>query len=88
MKIIPSKYVEPLFKQDFYEADAWGGRGRGGSHNMTLYAFYSMITSNYFRGYFVRAIQGTVRDSLWQDFKDRIEEVHFLALHLSQFLVG
>ena len=75
MKIIPSKYVEPLFKQDFYEADAWGGRGRGGSHNMTLYAFYSMITSNYFRGYFVRAIQGTVRDSLWQDFKDRIEEV-------------
>jgi phage terminase large subunit len=34
-----------------------------------------MITSNYFRGYFVRAIQGTVRDSLWQDFKDRINEV-------------
>ncbi|CAA0144190.1 phage terminase large subunit [Tenacibaculum maritimum] len=75
MIIRPSKYIQPLFTQDFYEADIWGGRGRGGSHNMTLYAFFSMITSIYFRGYFVRAIQGTVRDSLWQDFKDRIEEV-------------
>jgi len=75
MKIIPSKYVQPLFTQKFYEADVWGGRGRGGSHNLTLYAFYLMITSNYFRGYFVRAIQGSIRDSLWRDFKDRIEEV-------------
>lgn len=75
MKIRPSKYSKPLFTENFYEADIWGGRGRGGSHNMTLYALLSMITSNYFRGYFVRAIQGTVRDSLWQDFKDRITEV-------------
>lgn len=75
MIIRPSKYAKPLFTEKFYEADIWGGRGRGGSHNMTLYALLSMITSSYFRGYFVRAIQGTVRDSLWQDFKDRITEV-------------
>ena len=75
MKITPSIYAKPLFVEDYYEADVWGGRGRGGSHNITLHAFYKMITSNYFRGYFVRAIQGSIRDSLWQDFKDRIEEI-------------
>lgn len=74
MKIEISEYVEPLYTQDFYEADVWGGRGRGGSHGITQHALFSMITSNYFRGYFVRAIHGHIRDSLWQDFKDRIEE--------------
>jgi phage terminase large subunit len=75
MLLRPSKYSKPLFTQSYYECDIYGGRGRGGSHNMTLFALYAMITSSYFRGYFVRAIQGTVRDSLWQDFKDRIAEI-------------
>lgn len=75
MKIIPSSYAKPLYTTKFYEADLWGGRGRSGSHNITLHALYMMLTSNYFRGYFVRAIQNTIRDSLWQDFKDRIDEV-------------
>lgn len=75
MKIIPSAYSKPLFTNNFYEADVWGGRGRGGSHNVTLHALFKLVTSSYFRGYFVRAIQGSIRDSLWQDFKDRIEEV-------------
>ncbi|WP_438423117.1 phage terminase large subunit [Aquimarina macrocephali] len=75
MKIIPSSYSKPIFTEDFYEADVWGGRARGGSHNITLHALFKMRTSIYFRGYFVRAIQSSIRDSLWQDFKDRIEEV-------------
>lgn len=75
MKIKPSKYSKPIFTETFYECDLYGGRGRGGSHNLTLYAFFQIITQDYFRGYFVRAIEGTVRDSLWQDFKDRINEV-------------
>ncbi|MCP4054410.1 MAG: hypothetical protein GY739_15395 [Mesoflavibacter sp.] len=74
MRIDISEYVEPLYTQDFYEADVWGGRGRGGSHGITQHALFSMITQNYFRGYLVRAIHGHIRDSLWQDFKDRIEE--------------
>ncbi len=74
MILHPSQYVKPLFTEDFYEADVWGGRGRGGSHGITQHALFKMITSIYFRGYFVRAIQGSIRDSLWQDFKDRIEE--------------
>lgn len=70
----PNKLLKPLYVDEFYEADVWGGRGRGGSHGITQHAFYSMITDNYFRGYFVRAVQGHIRDSLWADFKDRIEE--------------
>lgn len=76
LRIIPSKYAEPLFTDSaFYECDLWGGRGRGGSHNLTLHALREIIGKSYFRGYFVRAIHGHIRDSLWQDFKDRIEEV-------------
>lgn len=75
MRIKVSKYAKPLYTEDFYEVDLWGGRGRGGSHGVTQYALIKMMTDPYFRGYFVRAIQGTVRDSLWQDFKDRINEV-------------
>lgn len=75
MRIFPSKYSEPLFTEDFYECDMWGGRGRGGSHNITLHALFKMVTLPYFRGYFVRAIHGHIRDSLWRDFKDRIEEI-------------
>ena len=75
LRIIPSEYAEKLFTEDFYEADCWGGRGRGGSHNITLHAITEMITQPYFRGYLVRAIQQSLRDSLWQDFKDRIQEI-------------
>ena len=74
MKIEIGKYISPLYTQKFYEADVWGGRGRGGSHGLTQHAMFSMMSANYFRGYFVRAIHGHIRDSLWQDFKDRIEE--------------
>lgn len=75
MRIIPSKYSKPLWTQDFYEADVWGGRGRGGSHNLTLHTLYEMIKQPYFRGFFVRAIHGHIRHSLWKDFLDRIQEV-------------
>lgn len=71
----PTLYQAPLFEEDFYECDVWGGRGRGGSHGITLHAIDEMITAPYFRGYLVRAIHGHIRDSLWQDFQDRIEEL-------------
>lgn len=75
--ILPiSSYAKELFtNNDFYECDLWGGRGRGGSHQLTLHALREMISLPYYRGYFVRAIHGHIRDSLWRDFKDRVEEV-------------
>lgn len=78
MKWIPSKYAEPLFRDEFYEADLWGGRGRGGSHNATMHAAFSIKQNRYFRGYLMRAVQNEVRMSLWQDFKDRLDELTLL----------
>ena len=75
LEIRPTLYQAPLFEESFYECDVYGGRGRGGSHGITLHVVDQMLISNYFRGYLVRAIHGHIRDSLWQDFKDRIEEI-------------
>jgi phage terminase large subunit len=52
----------------------WGGRGRGGSFTATQYALQLLTGSDYFRGYFMREVFSDVRDSLWRDLKDRIEE--------------
>ena len=54
--------------------DILGGRGRGGSHFATDYALYLITRNEYFRGYFVRQVLSDIRDSLFRDFKDRIEE--------------
>lgn len=64
----------PVFTTKKRYIDVWGGRGRGGSHFGTDY-FLSLITQpNYFRGYFIRQVLADVRDSLFRDFKDRIED--------------
>lgn len=52
----------------------FGGRGRGGSFAATQYALQLITSRNYFRGYFMREVFNDIRDSLWRDFKDRIEE--------------
>lgn len=52
----------------------WGGRGRGGSYSATQYALALIVNPGYFRGYFMREVFNDIRDSLWRDFKDRIEE--------------
>ncbi|MDR1347360.1 MAG: phage terminase large subunit [Prevotellaceae bacterium] len=54
--------------------DLLGGRGRGGSFFGTDYFLYEMITEPYFRGCFLRQAFNDIRDSLFKDFKDRIEE--------------
>lgn len=74
LKFDVSEYLHPLYTNDFYEADVYGGRGRGGSHGITQHCLIEMVTQPYFRGYFVRSVSGYIRDSLWQDFKDRIDE--------------
>lgn len=65
---------EPLFTTKARYIDLWGGRGRGGSFTATQYFLHLITQSEYFRGYFMREIAGDVRESLWRDFKDRIEE--------------
>lgn len=70
-----SEYAKPLYlNPDAFEIDMWGGRGRGGSYNSTKYALFAILTLPYFRGYFMRAVGGQIRDSLWRDFRDRVKE--------------
>lgn len=52
----------------------WGGRGRGGSFFGTDYFLHKITKPDYFRGYFMREIFGDIRESLWRDFKDRLED--------------
>lgn len=69
-----AEIYEPLFHTDARYIDLWGGRGRGGSFTGTQYFLHLITQKEYFRGYFMREIAGDVRESLWRDFKDRIEE--------------
>jgi phage terminase large subunit len=72
--ISPKEDYLPLYEHPSTVNDLWGGRGRGGSHEATLYALYRLTRPDYCRIAFVRKILNDVRHSLWKDFKDRIEE--------------
>jgi phage terminase large subunit len=67
------KYKEVFTTKARY-IHVWGGRGRGGSYFGTDYFLRKITEPKYFRGYFMREIFGDIRESLWRDFKDRIEE--------------
>lgn len=55
----------------------WGGRARGGSHFGTDYYLYKMTQPEYFRGAIMRAVYSDIKSSLWQDWKDRLENSSF-----------
>lgn len=69
-----NKPYKPIFTTDKRYIDLWGGRGRGGSHEGTDYFLYLITQPYYFRGYFVRQVYHDIRDSLFRDIKDRIED--------------
>jgi phage terminase large subunit len=52
----------------------WGGRGRGGSFFGTEYALACLMDTVYFRGYLMRALGKDIRESLWRDLMDRMNE--------------
>lgn len=64
----------PVFTTKARYIHIWGGRGRGGSHFGTDYFLHKITQPEYFRGYLMRQIAGDVRESLWRDFNDRINE--------------
>lgn len=72
--IDPKYQYESLYTQKSRYKDLWGGRGRGGSHEATLYALFRLTSPTYCRIAFVRKVYKDVRTSLWQDFKDRMTE--------------
>lgn len=72
---------EPVFFSKHRYKDIWGGRGRGGSHFGTDYFLFLITQDKYFRGYFVRQTFNDIKDSLFQDIKDRIEENETLDIN-------
>ena len=69
-----SHIYKPVFETKARYIPIWGGRGRGGSYTGTAMFLFWLNNLPYFRGYIMREILGDVRDSLFQDMKDRIEE--------------
>jgi len=79
----PKEEYEPLYTKRARYKDLWGGRGRGGSHEATLYALMRLTSKSYARIAFVRKVFRDVKRSLWQDFKDRIDETGTTGFHLN-----
>ncbi len=75
---MPKFHFNKCFKEVFTSKaniiDITGGRGRGGSHFVTDLFLFKITQPYYFRGYFMRFIQGDIRGSLYQDFKDRVSD--------------
>ena len=69
-----SYLYKEVFSTDSRYILLWGGRGRGGSYTGTAAFIIWLNTLPYFRGYIMREILGDIRDSLFQDVKDRINE--------------
>lgn len=75
-----NEIYEPLFFTKSRYIFLWGGRGRGGSFTATEYFIHLITEKDYFRGYIMRQVKGDIRESLWLDIKDRIEEQELTAL--------
>jgi phage terminase large subunit len=65
---------KPVFTTKARYIHIWGGRGRGGSYFGTDYFLHKITQPDYFRGYFMREVFADIRESLWRDFHDRIED--------------
>jgi len=77
-----SHLYKDVFTTDSRYIHLWGGRGRGGSYTGTAMFTYWLNNLDYFRGYLMREVLGDVRDSLYQDMNDRIEESGILYNYL------
>jgi phage terminase large subunit len=69
-----SPIYQAVYTTDKPIIDLVGGRGRGGSFFGSDYFLFCMLTKPYFRGCFLRHALNDIRDSLYQDFKDRVDE--------------
>lgn len=63
----------PLYESKAFRKHMFGGRGSGKSHHGTDYADWILETKTYARVLLLRYIKEDVRSSLWQSFKDGLE---------------
>jgi phage terminase large subunit len=69
-----NKVFEPALDTEKQIIDCVGGRGRGASFFGTQYFLCKIVAAEYFRGVFLRRVQADIKNSLFQDFKDRLTE--------------
>ncbi len=72
-----NKLYKPVFSTKARYILIWGGRARGGSHFATDYFLFRMTQPEYFRGVIMRSVYSDIKDSLFQDWKDRLENSDF-----------
>ncbi|WP_157308793.1 PBSX family phage terminase large subunit [Chitinophaga tropicalis] len=72
-----SHLYKPVFTTKARYIHIWGGRAAGRSHFGTSYFLFQITQPGYFRGVFLRHVFSDIRDSLFADFKDRLEESDF-----------
>lgn len=72
-----NKCYKPVFTTKARYIHIWGGRAAGRSHFGTRYFLFLITQPAYFRGVFLRNVFSDIRDSLFADFKDRLQESDF-----------
>lgn len=81
MNVLKEYY--PLYTEDYFIADLWGGRAGARSYAMSQRALYNLLHKENSRAFFLRQTHATIYTSCWQDLKDRIteyEELHEVSL--------
>lgn len=65
----------PLWERtDWRYAFLMGGRGNGRSGSASRYAISSLLSTEYTRGAFMRAVREDIRASCWRELNDRVDE--------------
>lgn len=72
-----SNIYKPVFTTKARYIHIWGGRAAGRSHFGTSYFLFLITQQAYFRGVFLRHVFSDIRDSLFADFKDRLQDSDF-----------
>ena len=74
MELVVNKVYEPLFRGNTRYYILMGGRGAGRSTVASQYANSKLVAPEYFRCAIMRYILGDIRNSIYQEIKDRLEE--------------
>ena len=75
MKIIPNETYQPLFENKKVRYFIlMGGRANGRSYTASQYALLNTMASEYSRVAIMRFVLGDIRNSIYQEIIDRIEE--------------
>ena len=75
MKIIPNKNYKKAFTHNNVRYVLMiGGRASGRSYTASQIALLNLVTKDYYRCAIMRYVQGDIRNSIFQEIKDRIEE--------------